>query len=168
MSQAEEHPINQSEWWKVYGEPAVKPGAVSVDELTAWYETKTPGRDFVVVDVRRSDCEYIMPGAINLPAHSLPATLPTLVQMLATVPKLVFHCNSSKGRGTRASGWVADSFFKMHTAAGASQEQAQTRVEQQVLILTGGINAWTEKHGKRALDTRGQPWDGKSLSTIPL
>ncbi len=71
MSQAEEHSINQSEWWKVYGEPAVKPGAVSVDELTAWYETKTPGRDFVVVDVRRSDCEVSVPspGSLCPPRH---------------------------------------------------------------------------------------------------
>lgn len=53
----DEHPINTSDWWKVYGEPTTKPGAISVDELTAWYADKTPGKDFVVVDVRRSDCD---------------------------------------------------------------------------------------------------------------
>ena len=57
MSQAEEHPINQSGWMTVYGEPSSKPGSITVDELTNWYSTKTPGKDFVVVDVRRADCE---------------------------------------------------------------------------------------------------------------
>ncbi|KAJ9477966.1 hypothetical protein PHBOTO_001548 [Pseudozyma hubeiensis] len=164
----EEHPINQSDWQKVYGEPTTKPGSISVDELTAWFHDKTPGKDFVVVDVRRSDCDYILPGAINLPAHSLPATLAILAPMLSTIPKLVFHCNSSKGRGTRAAGWVADAFVKMHTQTGASEAQAQQSIAQQVLILTGGIIAWTEKHGKRAIETRGEAWDGKTLAAIPL
>ena len=112
--------------------------------------------------------QYILPGAINLPAHTLPATLPTLAPMLSTIPKLIFHCNSSKGRGTRAAGWVADALVKMHTQSGATEEQAQQSIAQQVLILTGGVVAWTEKHGKRPLETRGQAWDGKSLATIPL
>ncbi|KAJ1028427.1 hypothetical protein NDA16_001594 [Ustilago loliicola] len=159
MSQPGEHPINQGDWSKVYGEPATKPGSISVDELTAWYTDKTSGQDFVVVDVRR---------AINLPAHSMPATLPTLVNMLSSIPKLVFHCNSSKGRGTRAAGWVADALVKMHTQAGASEAQTQESIAKQILILTGGINAWTEKHSKRPLESRGQPWDGKSLGAIPL
>lgn len=112
--------------------------------------------------------QYILPGAINLPAHSLPATLPTLAPVLMTIPRLIFHCNSSKGRGTRAAGWVADAFVKLHVQSGATEAQAQQGIAQQVRILTGGINAWTEKHGKRPLESRGQPWDGKSLSTIPL
>lgn len=53
----EEHPINRAEWQKVYGEPTSKPGSISVDQLTAWYANKTPGKDFIVIDVRRSDCE---------------------------------------------------------------------------------------------------------------
>ncbi|CCF53081.1 hypothetical protein NDA11_004913 [Ustilago hordei] len=168
MSQPEEHRINQGDWSKVYGEPTTKPGSISVDELTSWYADKTPGKDFVVIDVRRADCEYIIPGAINLPAHSMPATLPTMVNMLSTIPKLIFHCNSSKRRGTRTAGWVADALVKVHTQAGASEAQADESIAKQVLILTGGINAWTEKHGKRRFESRGQPWDGKSLATIPL
>ncbi|SPO22141.1 uncharacterized protein UTRI_02147_B [Ustilago trichophora] len=165
---SDDHPINRAEWQKVYGEPTTKPGSISVDELTAWYAGKTPGKDFIVVDVRRSDCDYILPGAINLPAHSLPATLPTLAPMLSTIPKLIFHCNSSKGRGTRAAGWVADELVKMHVQSGATEAQAQQSIAQQVLILTGGIVAWSEKHGKRPIESRGQGWDGKSLSAIPL
>ncbi|SNX82910.1 uncharacterized protein MEPE_01616 [Melanopsichium pennsylvanicum] len=165
---AEEHPINQNDWQKVYGEPATKPGSITVDELTAWYTDKTPGKDFVVVDVRRSDCDYVLPGAINLPAHSLPATLSMLAPMLSTIPKLIFHCNSSKGRGTRAAGWVADAFVKMHMQSGSNEAQAQQSIEKQVLILTGGIKAWTQTHGKRPLESRGQAWDGKSLAAIPL
>lgn len=53
----EEHPINIGEWWKVYGEPKAKPGVIGVEELASWYGTKTSGRDFLVVDVRRSDCD---------------------------------------------------------------------------------------------------------------
>lgn len=61
MSQAEQHPINQNDWWKVYGEPTTQPGTISVDELTAWYAEKTPGKDFVIVDVRRTDCDVSDP-----------------------------------------------------------------------------------------------------------
>lgn len=64
---SDEHPINKAEWQKVYGEPTTKPGSISVDELTGWYADKTPGKDFVVVDVRRSDCDVSVVALLNLP-----------------------------------------------------------------------------------------------------
>lgn len=85
---AEEHPINRSDWQKVYGEPTTKPGSIHVDELTAWYADKTPGKDFVVVDVRRSDCEVSgLPTLIFL-------ALPFLIYML-TAP---LHLDSTSSR----------------------------------------------------------------------
>lgn len=55
-----EHPINGPDWWRVH--PAAgsqaQPGHVSVDEVTEWLNgTMVPGRDFLIIDVRRSDCE---------------------------------------------------------------------------------------------------------------
>ncbi|PWY98541.1 hypothetical protein BCV70DRAFT_201859 [Testicularia cyperi] len=114
--------------------------------------------------------QTIIPTAINLPSHTFPATLGTLLPMLIGVPKIVFHCNSSKGRGTRTAGWLADALAEYHTKhspdGDLSREQAESRAADQAVILTGGINAWTEKHGSTSLDQRGKPWDGKSLATI--
>ena len=67
---SEEHPINQAEWQKVYGEPTARPGTISVDELSAWYADKTPGKDFVVVDVRRSDCDVSLLSSSFLLAYA--------------------------------------------------------------------------------------------------
>jgi len=78
-------------------------------------------------------------GAINLPAQSIYPTLPGLVQLFAGYSRVVFHCQSSNGRGPRAAGWVADALL-------ASPSPAEGRPR--VLVLTGGIKAWLAQHGE--------------------
>jgi arsenical-resistance protein 2 len=81
----------------------------------------------------------MIPGAINLPAQTLPASLYNLVKLLESVPRLVFYCNSCapNGRSASAAGWAADALEDHYVA-----DMADTDIKQQVFILEGGIEAW--------------------------
>ncbi|TIB82891.1 DUF500-domain-containing protein [Wallemia mellicola] len=157
----DEHPINSKNWWHAYGEPNTAVKEMSVDELAGLYSSGTPGVDFVVIDVRRADLSEIIPGAINLPSQSLPATLPSLVHSLSNIKKFIFHCNSCQGRGPRSAGWFADALNKHLDHIGAHND-----TKERVYFLKGGINAWKDKFGTGELTARGKAWDGKTLSTI--
>ncbi|KAN0066196.1 hypothetical protein ACQY0O_000290 [Thecaphora frezii] len=164
-SAAAQPPIATSDWWKVYGEPRPREPALTqldVHQVSQWLqpdgnddgdkpERLQPGKDFLIIDVRRSDCETMIPTAINLPAHSMPQSLPSLLPLLSSVPRLVFHCNSSKGRGPRAAGWCADALEDYHARIG----QQGYDVRDHVFILKGGIVAWKEAFGESDLEQRG-------------
>ncbi|GAA5843503.1 hypothetical protein JCM9279_000770 [Rhodotorula babjevae] len=112
---------------------------LSVDELhhalIAADDAKT---STLVVDVRRTDFETgFIRGAINLPAHSFYPTLPSLVPILSRYRTVVFHCQSSNGRGPRCAGWYQD----------ALDEAGISREESKAIVLTGGIKAWIERYG---------------------
>lgn len=98
----------------------------------------------------------MIPGAINLPAHSLSVSLPTLVETFATIPLLVFHCNRSTGRGPRAAGWYADALQKRLNLT-------DKVVSERVKILKGGIVAWESHFGQGSLDRRGTQDEKKSI-----
>ncbi|GAA6015361.1 hypothetical protein JCM10207_008962 [Rhodosporidiobolus poonsookiae] len=96
-------------------------------------------RDFLVVDVRRTDFEdAFIKGAINLPAHSFFPTLPSLLPLLTRYPSVIFHCQSSSGRGPRCAGWFQDAL----DAAGVDQSVSRA------VVLTGGIKGWVEAFGE--------------------
>ncbi|KAK4104425.1 hypothetical protein N658DRAFT_492528, partial [Parathielavia hyrcaniae] len=71
-------------------------------------------------------------GSINLPAQSLYPTLPSVYALCkaAGLRKVIFYCGSSAGRGTRATGWLAD-----HIAEAGDNELKS-------LALAGGIKGW--------------------------
>ncbi|EOQ98645.1 Dual specificity phosphatase ibp1 [Wallemia ichthyophaga EXF-994] len=161
--QAEDHPINFSSWWHVYGEPKATFNIITVDQLSKLYYSEEIGRDFVVIDVRRSDLTEMIPGAINLPAQSLPQALPSLIYSLGNIDKFIFHCNSSKGRGPRAAGWFADA-LNNHVKSVDPSLGTQGRV----FVLEGGINSWKEKFGAQSIEDRGKPWDHKTMSSVQL
>ncbi|GAA6053208.1 hypothetical protein JCM3770_000032 [Rhodotorula araucariae] len=113
--------------------------AISVDELKARLTSSDfASDDVLVVDVRRTDFEIgFIRGAVNLPAHSFYPTLPSLLPILSRYRTVVFHCQSSSGRGPRCAGWYQDAL----DAAGVPRERSQAAV------LTGGIKAWLERYG---------------------
>ncbi|GAA5897806.1 hypothetical protein JCM5296_006080 [Sporobolomyces johnsonii] len=98
-------------------------------------------RDFLVVDVRRTDFENaFVAGAVNLPAHSFYPTLPTLLQSSrgsSPYRRVIFHCQSSNGRGPRCAGWYQDAL----NDAGIKQDVSES------MVLEGGIKAWVESFG---------------------
>lgn len=65
------------------------------EEILQLLQTKTAGKDYLVVDLRRTDHEGgSIKGSLNLPAQSLHPTLPTLYTLAkaAEVKTVVWYC----------------------------------------------------------------------------
>ncbi|KLT40411.1 hypothetical protein CC85DRAFT_287513 [Cutaneotrichosporon oleaginosum] len=124
-------------WHAALPKPQSTPAEITVQDLAALQGT--PGVDYIVVDVRRTDiigdedaARAMIPGALNLPAQTLYPTLATSGQLLKNIPKVVFHCNSCSagGRGQRSAAWYQDWL------------DAQGVTSSQALVLKGGWKAW--------------------------
>ncbi|KAJ5779691.1 hypothetical protein N7457_007411, partial [Penicillium paradoxum] len=109
-------------------------GSISRLELLRWFQQgKKTGKDFILVDLRRTDFEGgTIRGSLNLPAQSLYATIPTLHSVLlqAKIANVVWYCGSSRGRGMRAANSFAEYLVEhkdMHINS---------------LVLDGGIKGW--------------------------
>jgi len=121
-------------WYELLPAPRSQPPPITQEALAELIRTKEAGKDYVVVDVRRTDFEHgYVKGAINLPAHSFNQTLPGLVPILSNIPLVVFYCNRSTGRGPRCAGWYADAL--------------PSDAKSQSLVLEGGIKGWMDKWG---------------------
>ncbi|KZO91635.1 hypothetical protein CALVIDRAFT_541675 [Calocera viscosa TUFC12733] len=122
--------VKPKEWYEAFPEPSWDTPTVTAKELVELMKTKKAGVDYIVIDLRRTDFEIgFIRGAVNLPAHSLYPTLPTVVTLLRNIPKVIFHCQSCKAvsRGTRGAGWYKDALTK----EGITTSQS--------LVLEGGI-----------------------------
>ncbi|KAJ5516888.1 hypothetical protein N7527_008448 [Penicillium freii] len=121
-------------WHAAYPAPRGAAPSISREELLQWIqEGKQGGKDFLLVDLRRTDYEGgTIQGSLNLPAQSLYPTIPTLYSLVSnsSVKYVIWYCGSSAGRGTRASGWFADYL----------EDQQDTEVKS--LVLSGGIKGW--------------------------
>ncbi|KAL4955232.1 Rhodanese-like domain-containing protein [Aspergillus filifer] len=102
-------------WHASFPAPISDPDALPAPTVLSWLqdgtESRKPGVDFLLVDLRRTDHEGgTIKGSLNLPAQSLCYTLPTLYNLVtsAGVKDVIFYCGSSAGRGTRAAAWFAD------------------------------------------------------------
>ncbi|BGP56220.1 hypothetical protein JCM8202_005777 [Rhodotorula sphaerocarpa] len=113
---------------------------ISAQELAAKMRQGAAAQgELLVVDVRRTDFEdAFIKGAINLPAHSFYQTLPSLLPILSRYHCVIFHCQSSSGRGPRCAGWYQDAL----DAAGTAQETSRA------VVLSGGIKAWVKELGQ--------------------
>ncbi|GAB1199023.1 hypothetical protein APSETT444_008355 [Aspergillus pseudonomiae] len=124
----------EAPWHAAYPAPRTTAAKLPRQELLQWLkEGKQPGKDFVLVDLRRADFEGgTIRGSLNLPAQSLYPTIPTLYTLLSAskVESVIWYCGSSAGRGTRAGGWFADYL----------QDQGDTTLKS--LVLEGGIKGW--------------------------
>ncbi|KAE8136344.1 Rhodanese-like domain-containing protein [Aspergillus pseudotamarii] len=124
----------EAPWHAAYPAPRGAAATLPRQEFLQWFkEGKQPGKDFVLVDLRRTDYEGgTIRGSLNLPAQSLYPAIPTLYKLLAAskVKSVIWYCGSSRGRGTRAGGWFADYL----------QDQGETNLKS--LVLEGGIKGW--------------------------
>ncbi|GAA5960737.1 hypothetical protein JCM3765_007311 [Sporobolomyces pararoseus] len=107
-------------------------------------ESDLSKREFLVVDVRRTDFEdAFIRGAINLPAHSFYPTLESLIPLLSSYKQVIFHCQSSSGRGPRTAAWYQDKLNEL----GIPKEKSEG------VVLTGGIKAWIKEFGLEEVET---------------
>ena len=139
-------------WHENFPEPRHKnPNHIEKEEVLRQLQAgDLPGRDYLLVDLRRNDHEGgTIQGSLNLPAQSLHYSLPTLLSLcqLGGIKKVIWYCGesclaairfaserwdtgSSRGRGPRAAGWFDD----LIQEAGVKGVQS--------LVLEGGIKEW--------------------------
>ncbi|CAG8574575.1 11664_t:CDS:2 [Paraglomus brasilianum] len=98
--------------------------------------TKEPGKDYLVVDVRDDDyvCGHI-PGAINIPSHTLADEVNKLIDNYGQVPEIFFHCALSQQRGPSSARVYSETLL-----------QKDTKTSQKIQILRGGFVQWQEKY----------------------
>ena len=104
----------------------------------------------------------MIPGTINLPAHSLPLALDRLVPILPSVPLIAFQCDASRGRGPRAADWYADALQDYLAVSGPADAQGGSD-HQRVGVLIGGIKAWEEAYGASPVEERGKTPNLRSI-----
>ncbi|ORY35930.1 hypothetical protein BCR39DRAFT_461149 [Naematelia encephala] len=124
-------------WYEALPTPRATPSSMSVAELHALSMEQRVGKAYVVVDVRRTDIDEaehgrLLPVAINLPAQTFYHTLPVIFQIVGQIPKVIFHCSSSRGRGPRCAAWYQDYLDDQDCRTSKSY------------VLEGGIKAWCE------------------------
>ncbi|KAM7187493.1 oxidoreductase [Naviculisporaceae sp. PSN 640] len=123
-------------WYAAFPPPKTSPVAtIPREEVLAMLkdENLVSGKNYVLVDLRRTDFEGgTIRGSINLPAQSFYTTLPTVYSLFKAsgVKQVIFYCGSSRGRGSRATGWLAD-----HIASEGDTSMTS-------LALEGGIKGW--------------------------
>ncbi|KAG8993740.1 hypothetical protein FRB94_006370 [Tulasnella sp. JGI-2019a] len=138
-------------WHAIFPSPQAAVGVIAPADLATILKSQEliSGKDFIVVDVRRTDFEnFCIKGAVNLPAHSFYQTLPTIVTILSPIPRVIFHCNSCSpnGRGPRTAGWYADELKRR----GLSNVDG-------VMVLEGGLKSWLESFEGDAMITEKLP-----------
>ncbi|KFY35644.1 hypothetical protein V494_05731 [Pseudogymnoascus sp. VKM F-4513 (FW-928)] len=128
-------PAEEQPWHAAFPSPKSVATPVSREQMRDWLTgDKVPGKDFVLVDLRRNDYKGgMIRGSINLPAQSLYSNIPQLFNLFsaAGVKTIVWYCGSSLGRGGRAAGWFQD-YIKEQGKEG----------DMKSCTLTGGIKGW--------------------------
>lgn len=56
---------------------------------------------------------------------------------------VVFHCQSSSGRGPRCAGWYQDALDRRAAEGGATSPSSRSKA----VVLTGGIKEWIKQYG---------------------
>ncbi|TPX71701.1 hypothetical protein SpCBS45565_g00901 [Spizellomyces sp. 'palustris'] len=111
--------------------------------------TKTPGKDYVVVDVRGEDFGFgNIPGVVNIPSHEFLDHPRDFIEPLNSVPKVIFHCALSQVRGPKCA-----NHYQQVSAVVRGQQEAAKEGEgapQEVLILRGGFQNWQNLYAKES------------------
>jgi len=109
-------------WHAIYPTPKSDPASIHRTELLQWFhEGRKPGKDFMLIDLRRTDHEVssrrkskryknsalrrrsiymqggTIHGSINLPAQTLYPTIPTLYTLFsaAKIENVIWYCGKS-------------------------------------------------------------------------
>jgi len=144
---ASEQP-KEEPWWAPFPEVQSSPNRIEADQVKDLLDAAekagpTASKDFLLVDVRRTDFEGgTIKSSINFPAQSLYQTRPVIHRLCkqAGIRKIIFYCGSSNGRGPRSAGWMQDYLNEIGEA------------DMEALILTGGIKGWVKAYGGNLMD----------------
>jgi len=124
------------QWWDAYPAAKSSPPSITGEELAALIRNPSVTREFAVIDVRRN--EYAgghIRGSYNWAAQTFYDNLPYFFHKFHNTPKVIFYCNSSKGRGPRCAGWYQDYV----------DDHADIKSTSHAYVLSGGIGNWLSK-----------------------
>ncbi|KAK3933880.1 arsenical-resistance protein 2 [Diplogelasinospora grovesii] len=112
-------------WCAAYAAPKPEAATIPREEVLVMLKERRPGKDFVLVDLRRNDHE-VRPSNI-----ALYPSLPTIYRMFkeAGVRKVIWYCG-------RATSWLAD----LIASEGDTSMQS--------LALLEGIRGWANAGGE--------------------
>ncbi|KAH6900405.1 Rhodanese-like domain-containing protein [Thelonectria olida] len=141
-------PPESKQWWEAFPEAKAECPRVEASEVADLLEKTSVTaqglvRDFLLVDVRRTDWEGgTVASSINLPAHSFYQTRPVVYQLCkqAGIKRIIFYCGSCGTRGPRCAGWMQDYL----------NEVSETNIKAE--ILAGGIKGWQKAYGGKLMD----------------
>ncbi|KAF5720335.1 arsenate reductase (Arc2) [Fusarium mundagurra] len=148
----------QKQWWEEFPEPKAECPRTDPSIVAKLIEVnaasgKNAHRDFLLVDVRRTDWEGgTIATSINLPAHTLYQTRPQIYQLVkqAGVKRIIFYCGSCGSRGPRCAGWMQDYL----------DEVEETEIKAEILI--GGIKGWQKAYAGQLMDSYDEKaWEKK-------
>ncbi|KAI8719509.1 Rhodanese domain-containing protein [Fusarium sp. LHS14.1] len=136
------------QWWEAFPEAKASCPRVEAAEVAGLIEKNTTAgkgatRDFLLVDVRRTDWEGgTVATSINFPAHTFYQTRPVIYQLCkqAGIRRIIFYCGSCGSRGPRCAGWMQDYL----------NEVGETDIKAEILI--GGIKGWQKTYGGKLMD----------------
>ncbi|KAI5467462.1 Rhodanese-like domain-containing protein [Mariannaea sp. PMI_226] len=139
---------DSQQWWQAFPEAKASCSLVEASEVAALLEEAlaaghSGSRDFLLVDVRRTDWEGgTVATSINFPAHTFYQTRPTIYQLCkqAGIKRIIFYCGSCGSRGPRCAGWMQDYL----------DEVGETNIKAE--ILAGGVKGWQKTYGGKLMD----------------
>ncbi|CCT62925.1 related to arsenate reductase (Arc2) [Fusarium fujikuroi] len=148
----------QKQWWEEFPEPKAECPRTDPSIVAKLIEVNAASgrnahRDFLLVDVRRTDWEGgTIATSINLPAHTLYQTRPQIYQLVkqAGIKRIIFYCGSCGSRGPRCAGWMQDYL----------DEVEETEIKAEILI--GGIKGWQKAYAGQLMDSYDEKaWEKK-------
>ncbi|RSL64958.1 hypothetical protein CEP54_004429 [Fusarium duplospermum] len=145
---ASDAPQVTPQWWEAFPEAKASCPRVEAAEVAGLIEKnaaagKGATRDFLLVDVRRTDWEGgTVATSINFPAHTFYQTRPVIHQLCkqAGIRRIIFYCGSCGSRGPRCAGWMQNYL----------DEVGETDIKAEILI--GGIKGWQKTYGGKLMD----------------
>ncbi|TPX16048.1 uncharacterized protein E0L32_000382 [Thyridium curvatum] len=137
-----------AQWWDAFPAPRASCPSIEAGEVKQMLERleqePSAKRDFLLVDVRRTDWEGgTIKSSINFPAQTLYQTRQIIYDLCvqAGITKIIFYCGSSSGRGPRSANWMQD-YINERGDEGRLQS----------LILKGGVKGWVKAYGASLMD----------------
>ncbi|KAJ9133728.1 hypothetical protein NKR23_g10574 [Pleurostoma richardsiae] len=134
------------QWWEAWPLPKSEAPRVDAGEVMRLLEQQPTERDFLLVDVRRSDWEGgAITTSINLPAHAFYQSRGMVYDLCrrANIKRIIFFCRSSNGRGPRCAAWMQDYISEADGGSGGGLE---------AVVMDGGVSGWAKTYGGRMMD----------------
>ncbi|KAI5785143.1 Rhodanese-like domain-containing protein [Pyronema domesticum] len=145
----------EAPWHAAFPKPKAQAEFISREDTLALFSSAKPGKDFILVDVRRTDFEGgTIKNSVNFPAHSFYHIREAVYDLVkaAGVKTVISYCGSSNGRGPRVAGWLQDTI----------NEKGDDSIKS--VAMTGGIKGWAkagEEYTSQMVGYEKEAWETK-------